>query len=79
MQALSGYPAEDLGEAEMTESDMAGSETAEPEAEPTAAMEPFAAALDDPETGFALTAAQVAADAQRGRTAGQQVGTGPCD
>lgn len=39
----------------------------------------FAAALDDPETGFALTAAQVAADAQRGRTAGQQVGTGPCD
>jgi S1-C subfamily serine protease len=39
----------------------------------------FAAALDDPETGFALTAAEVSADARAGRTASQQVGTGPCD
>jgi S1-C subfamily serine protease len=39
----------------------------------------FAAALDDPQTGFALTAAEVADDAQRGRVAAQQVGTGRCD
>jgi S1-C subfamily serine protease len=39
----------------------------------------FAAALDLPETGFALTAREVAEDARRGATATQQVGTGACD
>jgi S1-C subfamily serine protease len=39
----------------------------------------FAAALDDPETGFALTAGQVASDARSGASAGGEVGTGPCD
>ncbi len=39
----------------------------------------FAAALDDPETGFALTAAQVAADARFGASASGEVSTGPCD
>jgi S1-C subfamily serine protease len=39
----------------------------------------FAAALDDPDTGFALTAAQVAADARRGVGTSAPIGTGPCD
>jgi S1-C subfamily serine protease len=39
----------------------------------------FAAALDDPDTGFALTAPEVAQDALSGRAASRQVGTGPCD
>jgi S1-C subfamily serine protease len=39
----------------------------------------FAAALDDPDTGFALTAGQVAADARAGASASEQVSTGPCD
>jgi S1-C subfamily serine protease len=39
----------------------------------------FAAAVDDPDTGFALTAQQVGTDAALGASASQQVGTGPCD
>ena len=39
----------------------------------------FAAAADDPQTGYALTAAEVAPDAQRGRTATQSVSTQGCD
>jgi S1-C subfamily serine protease len=39
----------------------------------------FAAAADDPQTGYALTAAEVAPDAQRGRTATQAVSTLGCD
>jgi len=39
----------------------------------------FAAALDDPETGFALTAGRVAADQRSGASASGEVGTGPCD
>jgi S1-C subfamily serine protease len=39
----------------------------------------FAAAVDDPETGFALSAAQVNADAQRGVDSTQRADTGECD
>lgn len=38
----------------------------------------FAAAIDQPQTGFALTAAEVADDASRGRTATEAVPTGDC-
>jgi S1-C subfamily serine protease len=39
----------------------------------------FAAAADDPQTGYALTAKEVAGDAELGRTRQREVGTGPCD
>ncbi len=39
----------------------------------------FAAATDDSETGYALTAAEVAGDAQTGRSATAPVSTGGCD
>jgi len=39
----------------------------------------FAAAADDPKTGYALTAAEVASDAARGETATAQVSTRGCD
>jgi S1-C subfamily serine protease len=39
----------------------------------------FAAAADDPQTGYALTAAEVSADARHGRTATQPVSTRSCD
>jgi S1-C subfamily serine protease len=39
----------------------------------------FAAAADDPDTGYALTASEVAPDATRGRTATQAVSTQGCD
>ncbi len=39
----------------------------------------FAAAADDPQTGYALTAAEVAPAAQAGAAATQAVDTGPCD
>lgn len=39
----------------------------------------FAAALDDPDTGFALTADEVSADARRGAHATTEVTTGACD
>ena len=39
----------------------------------------FASAIDDPSTGYALTAQQVAAAAQAGSTARAEVGTGPCE
>jgi S1-C subfamily serine protease len=39
----------------------------------------FAAAVDDPETGYALTAAEVRGDADRGRAATTQVSSGGCD
>ncbi len=39
----------------------------------------FAAAADDPETGFALTAAEVSADAAAGARATQRVSTQSCD
>jgi S1-C subfamily serine protease len=39
----------------------------------------FAAATDDPETGYALTAAEVSPDAQAGRTATAKVSTQGCD
>jgi S1-C subfamily serine protease len=39
----------------------------------------FAAAADDPRTGYALTAAEVATDAQTGRTATTRVSTHGCD
>lgn len=39
----------------------------------------FAAALDDPDTGFALTADEVSADARRGAQATGEVDTGGCD
>lgn len=39
----------------------------------------FAAALDDPETGFALTADEVMADAHRGASATEATDTGGCD
>jgi S1-C subfamily serine protease len=38
----------------------------------------FAASVSDPQTGYALTADQVARDAARGRRASTEVGTGPC-
>jgi S1-C subfamily serine protease len=39
----------------------------------------FAAATDDPETGYALTASEVSPDAQAGRTATGRVSTQDCD
>jgi S1-C subfamily serine protease len=39
----------------------------------------FASAIDDPNTGYALTAQQVAKAAQAGSTASAEVGTGPCE
>jgi S1-C subfamily serine protease len=39
----------------------------------------FAAAADDPKTGYALTAGEVASDAQRGATASASVSTHGCD
>ncbi|HUR12924.1 MAG TPA: MarP family serine protease [Mycobacteriales bacterium] len=39
----------------------------------------FAAAADDPQTGYALTAKEVASDAAAGRTATGAVSTGRCD
>ena len=39
----------------------------------------FASAIDDPSTGYALTAEQVAAAARTGSTAQAEVGTGPCE
>jgi S1-C subfamily serine protease len=39
----------------------------------------FAAAADDPETGYALTAAEVASDARAGATATKRVSTQSCD
>ena len=39
----------------------------------------FAAATDDSETGYALTAAEVAGDAQKAQSATTRVGTGGCD
>lgn len=39
----------------------------------------FAAAADDPRTGYALTAREVASAAERGATATQRVGTRGCD
>ncbi len=39
----------------------------------------FAAAADDPQTGYALTAKEAASDARAGRTATQQVSTEGCD
>lgn len=39
----------------------------------------FAAAADDPQTGYALTAEEVAGDASKGRTATREVSTGRCD
>jgi S1-C subfamily serine protease len=39
----------------------------------------FAAAADDPQTGYALTAKEVAGDAAAGRTATASVSTGRCD
>ena len=39
----------------------------------------FAAAADDPQTGYALTAHEVTGDAERGRTATAQVSTRGCD
>jgi S1-C subfamily serine protease len=38
----------------------------------------FAAAADDPQTGFALTAAEAAPVASKGRTATGSVDTGSC-
>ena len=38
----------------------------------------FAAAVDDPDTGYALTSAEVAADVRAGVAATQQVSTGRC-
>jgi S1-C subfamily serine protease len=39
----------------------------------------FAAAVDDPETGYALTAAEVAPDARAGTSATESADTGGCD
>ena len=39
----------------------------------------FAAAADDPQTGYALTAAEVAPVADRGRTSSERVASGRCD
>jgi S1-C subfamily serine protease len=39
----------------------------------------FASAIDDPSTGYALTAQQVADAARTGSTAQAEVGTGPCE
>jgi hypothetical protein len=39
----------------------------------------FAAAVDDPETGFALTAQEAASVVNAGRTATEKVSTQNCD
>src|SRR5215213_3197194 len=39
----------------------------------------FASAIDDPETGYALTADQVSTAAERGASRAAEVGTGPCE
>jgi hypothetical protein len=39
----------------------------------------FAASIDQSDVGYALTNAQIAPDAQAGRTASQPVGTQGCD
>ena len=39
----------------------------------------FASAVDDPNTGYALSALQVADAARAGSTAVAEVGTGPCE
>lgn len=39
----------------------------------------FASAIDDPNTGYALTGPQVAEAAQAGEQSGAEVGTGPCE
>jgi S1-C subfamily serine protease len=39
----------------------------------------FASAIDDPETGYALTAEQVATAAERGKSQSAEVGTGACE
>jgi S1-C subfamily serine protease len=39
----------------------------------------FASAIDDPDTGYALTAAQVSDAATTGKTAVAAVDTGPCE
>jgi S1-C subfamily serine protease len=39
----------------------------------------FASAIDDPDTGYALTAQQVAAAATTGSTSSAEVTTGPCE
>jgi S1-C subfamily serine protease len=39
----------------------------------------FASAIDDPDTGYALTGPQVSEAAKAGSTAGAEVGTGPCE
>ena len=39
----------------------------------------FAAAVDDPDTGYALTASEVSSDARAGQTATNRVSTGGCD
>jgi S1-C subfamily serine protease len=39
----------------------------------------FASAIDDPETGYALTGPQVTDAATVGSTASAEVGTGPCE
>jgi S1-C subfamily serine protease len=39
----------------------------------------FASAIDDPNTGYALTAEEVANAATHGATASSEVGTGPCE
>ena len=39
----------------------------------------FAAAVDAPDTGYALTAGEVAADVSQGRTATSAVSTQACD
>ncbi|HEY0508949.1 MAG TPA: trypsin-like peptidase domain-containing protein, partial [Blastococcus sp.] len=39
----------------------------------------FASAIDDPDTGYALTGPQVAEAAAAGKRSGAEVGTGPCE
>jgi hypothetical protein len=39
----------------------------------------FAAAVDTPDTGYALTAGEVASDVNQGRTATSAVSTQACD
>ena len=39
----------------------------------------FASAIDDPNTGYALTALQVSDAARAGANATAEVGTGPCE
>ena len=39
----------------------------------------FASAIDDPDTGYALTSAEVAEAARTGAQATAEVATGPCE